>query len=74
MKINPVLLSETQRFHYDEPTCGVLVDVFQKGAHWHAVAIAENSEWYCHNGFGDTKEQAMEEAIIGVLKIVKDRD
>lgn len=74
MKININLLRETQRFHYDEPTCGVLIDVFRNGHHWHAVAIAENSEWYCHNGFGETKEQAMEEAISGVLNLVKDRD
>ncbi|MGM0904893.1 MAG: hypothetical protein ACQEXB_28095 [Bacillota bacterium] len=74
MRINPNLLTETERYHYDEPTCGVLVDVFRNGNHWHAIAIAENSEWYCHNGFGDTKEQAMEEAIIGVISLVNDRD
>ena len=39
-----------------------------------AVAIAENAEWYCHNGFGDTKEQAVEEAIVGVLNLVKNQD
>lgn len=71
MKFDYSLLRSTERYHYDEPTCGVLIDLFQNGNHWHAVAIAENAEWFCHNGFGDTKEQAMEEAVQGVLNLIK---
>lgn len=74
MNIDINLIRQTERFHYDDPTCGVLIDTFRNGSHWHAVAIAENAEWYCHNGFGDTKEQAIEEAIVGVLNLVKNRD
>ena len=74
MKFNRDLLNETERLHYDDPTCGVLIDIFRNGNHWHAVAIAENAEWYCHNGFGETKEQAFEEAIAGVIDLVKNRD
>jgi hypothetical protein len=74
MKLYKDLLRATERYHYDEPTCGVLVDVFHSGTHWHAVAVAENPEWYCHNGFGETKEEAIKEAIAGVLSLVKDID
>lgn len=74
MNLDNHLLRQTERFHYDDPTCGVLVDVFRSGTHWHAVAIAENAEWYCHNGFGDSKEQAIEEAVMGVINLVRNRD
>ena len=74
MDININLIRQTERLHYDDPTCGVLIDTFHNGSHWHAVAIAENAEWYCHNGFGDTKEQAVEDAVVGVLNLVKNRD
>ena len=74
MNIDMNLLKQTERLHYDDPTCGVLIDTFRNGSHWHAVAIAENVEWYCHNGFGDTKEQAVEEAVVGVLNLVKNLD
>ncbi|MBB6446615.1 hypothetical protein [Bacillus benzoevorans] len=74
MRISMDLLSQTERLHYDDPTCGVLIDIFQNGNYWHAVAVAENAEWYCHNGFGDTKEEALKEAIAGVIELVKNRD
>jgi len=74
MRIDFDLIRQTERLHYDDPTCGVLIDVFRNGNHWHAVAIAENSEWYCHNGFGETKELAVKEAIVGVLNLVRNRD
>jgi hypothetical protein len=70
MRINLDLLRSTERYHYDEPTCGVLIDIFQNGNHWHAVAVAEKAEWYCHNGFGATKDEAIKEAITGVLNLV----
>lgn len=71
MKFDVNLLRATERFHYDEPTCGVLIDVFQSGNHWHAVGVAEHAEWFCHNGFGETKQQALEEAVFGVVSLVK---
>jgi hypothetical protein len=74
MNLDTSLLRQTERLHYDDPTGGVLIDIFRNGNHWHAVAIAENAEWYCHNGFGDTKEEAVKEAIVGVLNLVKNRD
>jgi hypothetical protein len=74
MNIDINLLKQTERLHYDDPTCGVLIDTFRNGSHWHAVAIAEKAEWYCHNGFGDTKEQAVEEAVVGILNLVKNLD
>ena len=72
MKMDPNLLRPTERLHYDEPTCGVLIDLFQNGNHWHAVATAEKAEWYCHNGFGQTREEAIKEAIEGVLNLVNE--
>ncbi|WP_102348427.1 hypothetical protein [Bacillus sp. Marseille-P3661] len=74
MKIDFNLLRQTERLHYDDPTCGILIDIFQNGKHWHAVATAERAEWYCQNGFGDTKEEAIEEAITGVLNLVREVD
>ena len=74
MNIDMNLLKQTERLHYDDPTCGVLIDTFHNGSHWHAVAIAENAEWYCHNEFGDTKEQAVEGAVVGVLNFFQKRD
>lgn len=74
MKIDMNLISKTERLFYDDPRCGVLIDIFRSGSHWHAVAIAENAEWYCQNGFGETKEQAVEEAVIGVLNLLRNRE
>ena len=74
MNIDINLIRKTERFHYDDPACGVLVDTFRNGSHWHAVAVAEKAEWYCHNGVGDTREQAVEKAVAGVLNLVKNRD
>jgi len=74
MKIDVSLLRQTERLHYDDPTCGILLDVFQNGNHWHAIAVAERAEWYCQNGFGDTKEEAIKEAITGLLNLVNDID
>lgn len=74
MALDFKLLRATERFHYDHPACGVLVDVFLNGHHWHAVATAERREWFCHNGFGETKEQAIKEAVSGLLVLVKDID
>jgi hypothetical protein len=74
LKLDMSLLRQTERYHYDDPSCGVLIDVFKNGHHWHAVARAENAEWYCHNGFGDSKELAIKEAVAGVLNLVRNRD
>lgn len=74
MSFDSNLLRATERWHYDDPSCGVLVEVFRNGSHWHAVANAEHAEWYCHNGFGDTREEAIKEAVMGVLMLVKDID
>src|SRR3954465_8571705 len=74
MNIDMNLLKQTERLHYDDPTCGVLIDTFRNGSHWHAVAIADTAEWYCHNGFGDTKEHDVEEAVVYPLNLVKNLD
>ena len=33
MDIDINLLKETERLHYDDPTCGVLIDAFRNGSH-----------------------------------------
>ena len=39
MNIDINLIRQTERLHYDYPTCGVLIDTFHNGSHWHAAAI-----------------------------------
>jgi hypothetical protein len=60
-------LIPTERYYYDYENCGILVDVFERKGMWHAIAIAESSEWKLQNGFGGNKEEAIDKAVKSLI-------